>query len=150
MPDTAPENQGLYFQPSYDRAFEAQHERELIDLLGKLQDYAHRHTYFVRDAQGNSIRKVMHITDPLAFTEIRRVFDTARIILSGYKEEAGVLPSLDEYLAFLSKQTALDTDDTIENLEHLSDLVGRHLKQNQQFKDKTHAKFIWDNEIKKN
>ena len=30
MPELAPENQGLYFQPSYDRAFEAQLERDLI------------------------------------------------------------------------------------------------------------------------
>lgn len=150
MSDVAPENQGLYFQPSYDRAFEAQLERDMIGILEKLQGYCNMNTYFMRDATGQLVRKVKPITDTTAFMEIRRVFDSGRMLLSGYKEEQQGLEHIDDYLKFISKQTALDTDATIENLEALSALIGQHLKQNQQFKDKTHAKFVWDNEVKKN
>jgi hypothetical protein len=150
MPELAPENQGLYFQPSYDRAFEAQLERDLISVLEKLQGYCNENTYFIRSAEGKLIRKVKPVTDIEAFMEIRRVFDSGRMLLSGYKEEVQAVNEIDIYLKFISKQTALDTDATIENLEGLSAMVGKHLKQNQQFKDKTHAKFVWDAEVKKN
>ena len=150
MAEIAPENQGLYFQPSYDRAFEAQLERDIIAILEKLQGYCNANTYFVRHETGTLIRHVKPITDITAFMEIRRVFDSGRILLSGYKEEVSAVGMIDRYLQFISKQTALNTDETIDNIEQLSGIVGKHLKQNQQFKDKTHAKFVWDAEIKKN
>lgn len=150
MAEAISENQGLYFQPSYDRAAEAQLEHDLIDILGKLREYCLKNTGWKRDANGVKVRNVAPITDFAAFKDISEVFDQGKILLSKYKEEAAAVENIDTYLKFLSKQTALNTDATIDNLEMLSNLITKHLGQNQQFKDKTHAKFVWDNEIKKN
>lgn len=144
MPDGSETNdKGLYFQPSYDRANENQLEWDITNMIGALQEFSVRNTKIIEGKKHFPL-----IYDSEAIGRIRRMFSTGKLILLKYKEDEAV-EKVNMVLDFLTDQYALDTKQTIQNLELLSDLIARHLGQEQQFKDKTHAKFIWDSELKK-
>ena len=142
------ENRGLYFQPSYDRANEDRLEWDITNMLGALQDFAARNTTLSDDGKGGKVRKVNLIYDAEAMGRIRRMFSTGKLILNKYHEKDAA-EQVQKVIDFLTSQYALEPIQAMENLELLSDLIAKHLGENQQFKDKTHAKFIWDSELKK-
>lgn len=143
MPESDPENKGLYFQPSYDRANENQLETDIVNMIGSLQDYRSRNARYV-----NSHWEVSDIADPMAIGAIRRMFSFGKLLLNKYKETQAV-EQVNNYLKIFTMYPTLNTDAAIENLELLSDLIAKHLGQDQQFKDKTFATFVWDKELSK-
>ena len=80
MPRTRAREPGACFSQATIGRSKAQLKRDLISVLEKLQGYCNENTYFIRSAEGKLIRKVKPVTDIEAFMEIRRVFDSGRML----------------------------------------------------------------------